>query len=199
MKKSTLQITIIGCLLLIQSIAYSQVDTTSILYTCNLHILFDQNIGVINNTTLCSNTEATKKFKFLNFKSFKNIIFIAIYKDKLSLNAIDKLDTLIKDNSKPFCCYYILAYNYNQNKIYHLKGFKTNDFKDFYCYEIPNYLKRKNNAYNRLISEETLNTDYFIEDIDINCLYSTIILKKSNNSKCLISCEERDGNYSISK
>jgi len=194
-----LQIAIIGCLLFIQSMAYSQIDTTGILFTCKLHILLDQNIGITNKNSLCGNFETERNYKFLNSKGFKDVIFIEFYKDKLNLNIIDNIDTLSKNNSKPFCCYYVLAYNYNQNKIYHLKGFKNNDFRDFYCYEVPNYLKSKGNSYNRLTSQESLNTDYFIENIDINCLYRYIILKKSNYSKCLISCEERDGNYSISR
>ena len=199
MRKVKLQIAIISCLLFIQSLAYSQVDSSSIVFTCKLHILLDQNIGITNKNSLCNNFETARNYKFLNCKGFKNIIFIAVYKDKLNLNIGDNIDTLSKDNSILFSCYYVLAYNYNQDKFYHLKGFKNNDFKDFYCYEIPNYLKKKGNPFNNLTSVEILNTDYFIEDIDITCLYSSIILKKSNGSKCLISCEERDGNYSISR
>jgi hypothetical protein len=177
---------------------YAQIDTVRFDQTLSLYVTLDQNKGLIDVCELC-NQPNKQAILYLKSYGFNHLIFGAKYTNKLSVQG-DEQAIVDKNNEKYLTCYYVVAYNIEQNKMYRLKGFRENDFKAFYIYEIPNSLKIKNKPLGKLIDENELNIEYSIEDVDLQCLYeATIKNKGKEQSKCIQSCESRDEKYTIFK
>ena len=50
------------------------------------------------------------------------------------------------------------------------------------------------------MDENVLNTEYYIEDVDLPCLYKAIIKNESKEQcQCIESCENRDEKFTIFK
>ena len=178
-------ISILGFLFL-ASTAFPQGEKVKLYQTFAMHVFIDRTDGVLDANTFM---KEINKIKILDNKGFKNVIFLSYSVDELNADT----DAVNADNTKHFSCNYIVAYNKKQNKIYHLKGFRTNDFKEFYTYEIDNSYKRKGVSFSKLDDYQVFISDFKVSGLDLGCLYESAILKhKSNKGGCLVSCFRRD-------
>ena len=146
--------------------------------------LFNKNeyikmFSIINNDKLC-------KIEELKSKGFSDIIFYKVdYPDsfidiilKLDLKRLDteKIQDIIKwYNTEEF----ILAYNIKSEKVYKLKGFNINDYGDL----VTEYWINLSDDDRKIFkNKKKFLENYYVEDLDLKCLYSCS--KKRNNKKC---------------
>lgn len=164
-----------------------QVDSTKLIETCKLHVLLDRANGIVDVGKFLQDGKC--EIKFLNASGFSDLIFLAVH--IYDLDSSRQIDTT---NASPFSCEYVIGYNKKVNSTYLLKGFVKNDFESFYLYEIPNHYKHSPKG--KLAHQSSLN-DYFIEHIDLVCLYNCTIAQRKSSCNCCISCKQRDLKYSV--
>jgi len=165
---------------------FSQVANVKLSQTFVIHVFMDRNEGILDVDSFIKNTD---KVKTIDNIGFNKLVFLSFSVDDL----YPENDSLDVDNKKLFSCNYIIAYNKIQNRIYHLKGFKTNDFKEFYIYEVANSLKKKGSGIAKLDDYKAFLSEFKVPGLNLGCLYESVILKgKGGKSGCLISCFQRD-------
>ena len=105
-------------LLLVSSIIamniFGQLDTTKFNQTLSLYATLDQNKGLIDVCSFCNSSNKQLAVLYLKSNGFKQIIIGAKYVNKISITANER-DTIDKSNEKPFTCYYVVAYNIEQD------------------------------------------------------------------------------------
>lgn len=204
-------------IILFSDIAFCQIDTSKIIYASKVIIVADYYESEINNSSLeilikdinCEFLE-NNLFKY-NFVVLNLTVTNNTLKEHLIYNLkSDSLDFV--NNSKEnnsfgnLYCDYIIAYNFYWNRIFRLKGFKTNEFYDFYNLISNDIL---NNTPNNLIPTKSIFRkkrirNLLLSKIDIKKLDMRELYKKYyfNNSQYPIddcSCAKRDNEIHVLK
>lgn len=191
-RNSTLEL-LIKLLVLLIAIAYSsngscQADSNKLITTGKIHVVLDRSNGVLDIDNISKDT--FYQTEYLNSVGFKDVLFLAIRIKDIPNISIDK------SNQTPFSCEYLIAYDAKNNYIYYLKGFRKNNFEKFYNEHFPNQYKSSKTG--KFLDKSTL-SNFKIDGIDLDCLYSLFILKNKSMKTCCISCVERDTRYAVFK
>lgn len=168
------------------AIGNAQFDSSKLITTSKIHVLYDKCNGILNIDSI--KKDNFFQIIFLESKGFENMIFVAVGIKDLPDISIDRT------NSSPFSCEYVIGYDVQKDFIYHLKGFRNNDFERFYIDHIPR--EYKSSSKGKLLRRETL-SKFEVENIDLYCLYKAYVEKRGTLNACCVSCVERDRNYGM--
>lgn len=161
-------------------------DTSGFVRLANAHVILHQfgagslNYKILSDAILYQRITS----KQLKSKGFRDIIFF-------SITTKAKSDTLFVNNSwenrneviiSDFNYTYIFGYNVVNNTLYKLSGFKDNDFlelfmslKDFKDYNLSD------NDYKKY---RKFKNKFYIEGLDIDCLYKSMAHHKGDYYSC---------------
>src|SRR5690554_1055670 len=162
---------------------YSQeIDTSKIIMNAKLAIL-EINDKVVSEKFIEGYIKYKPKYRFLESKGFsKDYIFFEINAEPyFDYDNADTIGEVIEINNYfgGLTYDFIFGYSIKFNKIFNLKGLRSNDFNRLF------YLLNIDNSYNsnkRVFKNLKKFGDYFqVEGLDMRCLYKS--LKKENNSK----------------
>ena len=193
------KILILQLLILCFQTVFSQnkynIDSTKLIYSAKLQV-FESKGAICNKKNIDSFLENQKVF-FLESKGFSDNYFLLIESGTKDLDTTFLLEKKaeLKQNLVYWNCDYILAYNCRTNLYYKLKGFRNNDFKSFI-----NDMIRTDNIIDLSIEDKEIFTSlYFIEDIDLSCLWEYYFgkINKNKNYNCVKSCRYRDMDVEI--
>lgn len=161
-----------------------QMDTALVLKHLKIRLLIELDLGLLQETTLNDFFKRELNATILKSKGFENIIFFKISSQTLAVDTI-KDSKKIVTYTTPAClkngeeCYFVYAFNKNNNGFYRLKGTKGNDFLNLYnSMEQWQYWK-----ISAKINESTINQftkDYWVDGLDLACLLRSLTGKKGN-------------------
>jgi hypothetical protein len=168
-------------------------------------IFFTAKMNVIDYNTYVFSEKTTSKLSLilsdsryceadtLSNKGFRDVLFIKVrFADGNFEQLIEQIenDGKLSDEGigEVYAFDFVLAYSYQRNRFYKLKGFVYNEFDLFYSH----YILSSSNIERQKIKDDWLE-HYFVEGLDINCLYSSMKRKKKPLDKypCLRPSETR--------
>lgn len=168
---------------------YSQKGKDTVDIVMNAKIFFlSQDTSFFTATQINHVLNDSRNYEILPNKGFYNeIIFIELKfrGDFGSLRNKKITDSAYIQNKVPFSCDYIMAYKWKENRFYRLKGFTSNDFILLF-----------NEKY-RSKDKLTFLNRFWINDLDISCLFDSFFGKQKGNDKlaCVQSCSLSDPKF----
>ncbi|HLP96410.1 MAG TPA: hypothetical protein VK168_20345 [Saprospiraceae bacterium] len=152
-----------------------KLDTTLMLFKAKICLLEYSNVKSNNEVLDFFNRDLP--FTFLKSKGFSNrLLFVEV---PIAFDSISAYKFVY--NYK-----FIFAYNCESNVIYRLKGFRDNEFNDFF-----RALHSANNIDYNVASETDLSsmkkfvTTFKVDNLDFECLYKTL-KKRPKNKDCIV-------------
>lgn len=130
----------------------------------------------------------SSNYEIVSSKGFGNeVVFIKLkFRADFELLQNKKIvDSLYIQNKVPFSCDYIIAYKWNDNRFYRLKGFTSNDFVFLF--------NKKYKFKDKLLFMNS----FWINELDISCLFDNFFGKQRGNNKsaCVQSCSLSDPKF----
>lgn len=173
---------------LLLKVSSQEIDTNNIIMNAKFNII-NFNKGDRNKDFYIKFIDYKPNYKFLQSKGFFNIVFFQIntnYKDFIPNDYIYRInssnDTFKLRNILWFYNYtFIFGYNKTNGDLYKLKGFEKNDFEKIFKIIDNNNLI---NDYNFFIN------NYWIEGLDMECLYKSLKYNKKNKLHCITPANE---------
>lgn len=165
------------------------IDTSLVLKNIKLRLFSELDLYSLSNKVLDDYYNRPLKVEYLNSKGFNNFIFIKVIEQVLAIDSnYNDSSNLIAAYETPTClnvngeCYFVFAYNKENNVIYKIGGTKTNEFISLYNTLSLHwyYWKPINKINNKLIKR--FEKDFNVEGLDFSCLMKSLKHKKG---KCL--------------
>ena len=183
----------LATLLFCTEVTYGQLDTQLVFYNAKL-------LTVTDGQKLVDSIELSKQVKeagqvlvitSTGFDSNK-VIFLLVKKrdSRFYSDSMVAIDSLVANRKLYAQCNYILAYRVNTSSFYKLKGFHENDFRRFYNdFAQVIILTLDEEDYS---NKKRIETNFYIEEVEMGCLYSSLKGRNRNKYECLLSCKEKD-------
>lgn len=174
-------------ILLLDSTYAQEFDTAIVIKNLKLKLFSELEMGILEKPALENYLHMELFPLFLHSKGFKNMTFIKIRPQLLTVDTIQDAK-IIKMYYTPTClkdsneCYFVFAFNNINNKFFKLRGTKENQFRDLYISLQDDWTfwkpinKLNSNTIRKFISE------FWIEGVDLNCLLKSL---KNDNGGCL--------------
>lgn len=137
-------------------------DTTLVILNAKMNIAsFDNSIR--SEVDYLELIKSKCKYEFVKSKGFNDIVFFKII---VSYDVVNNDEfSKIMSRTTPYNYSFLFGYNLINHKIYRLKGFLINDF-----YSLFDFL-HSNTMPEILNSKKTFCNNFFVQDLDLECLY----------------------------
>ena len=159
----------------------SSFDTANVVFNAKMNIISFDNSNM-SREEIISIIDSKVKYKVIKSKGFsKEIVFFRLEAEPLVNNDSSNYfyDPINQYNSS-----FIFAYNSKNFKIYRLKGFKENDFKIFFN-QMDSFLDFSVSSSYDLKSRKRFLKTFFVEGIDLGCLFDSLKIKPKKSCDCL--------------
>jgi hypothetical protein len=156
-------------------------DTANVILNAKMSFVrFD--MSNINRDEIIKIIDSEVKYKVLDSKGFDScIVFFQIIAEPLeNSDSNNYFFSLINQYNS----YFVIAYNSINLSIYKLKGFNENDFKIFF-FHLNSYLDLNVTGSDDLTTKKKIINTFYIEGVDLACLYKSLKVRKKNNCGCL--------------
>lgn len=165
-------------------IAKSQSDEARILATIKASVFSEMKMGIVSKKTFENYISRKLEAEKLKSKGFSDILFYSIPPQILSIDTTINGETIIIKTPACFysgdTCNLIVGINKNNGKVYKLRGFHNNNFKELYESQSSWYAWKEVRKINRKTIEEYKNS-FGVEGIDFKCLLLSLQMKEDGS------------------
>ena len=180
------QILLTALILSAIKVSFSQ-DSDSSFDTANVVLNAKMNIISFDNSNksreeIINIIDSKVKYKVIKSKGFSNdIVFFRLVAEPLINN--DSTNYFYEPINQ-YDSGFIFAYNSKNFQIFRLKGFKENDFKDFFD-QLDLFLDLNVSSSYDLKTKKRFLKKFYIEGVDLDCLYDSLNKKNKKGCSCL--------------
>lgn len=159
----------------------SSFDTANVILNAKMNIIPFENSNK-SREEIINIIESRVKYKVIESKGFsKNIVFFRLFAEPLNKN---DSSNYFYEPLNQYSSSFIFAYNTKNLEIYRLKGFKENDFKTFFN-QLDSFLDLNISSSHDLESKKRFLKAFYIEGVDLDCLYDSLNSKNKKGYNCL--------------